>query len=508
MTISRMQQPRQMYGLGSLVKSIGKGVKTGIKGITDTIKENPMLSLAALNFAPMLFPGGKPIIGMGSGKFAGSLANIPKLGGITEALGLNVATGEKPTLGQIGKVFTFGALGGAALDALSAAGLDTDNPNEMPRDVETLKAYLADGYKQLNPDATPRQIDKFVEGQTKEYRAEGGRIGYEGGGPTKDQYGIMTLPESPSNPDSFNDDIDRVAQLIAQSSNLDKESQMNNKQIAYDRIEKIAEEMSYDGNIEGVRSNLISYLNDKVQEYTNMIRENRAMGGRMGYSDGTDFEKYLKGREEFDKKQNIEQLYKEYLENKRRLEVAEQKTMAANGGRMGYNQGTSEMGIMASAPDAMDERNQVMEAIAMKQFGKPLSELSDEEIIQIEMMIDEMVKTKDSQRNMAAFGGRMGYAMGSEENRGEQNAMAASLIEGIPLNKNPAGITELDLRETGGFIPPVGVKEKADDIPAMVSNNEFVMTADAVKGMGDGDVNKGAQRMYDMMKKLEGGGLV
>ena len=110
MTISRMQQPRQMYGLGSLVKSIGKGVKTGIKGITDTIKENPMLSLAALNFAPMLF-GKAPFIGMGSGKFAGSLANIPKLGGITEALGLNVAKGEKPTFGQFAKVFSIGALG-------------------------------------------------------------------------------------------------------------------------------------------------------------------------------------------------------------------------------------------------------------------------------------------------------------------------------------------------------------------------------------------------------------
>ena len=501
-----MQQPRQMYGLGSLVKSITKGVKTGIRGITDTVKENPMLALAALNFSPML-TGGNPFIGMGSGKFAGSLANIPKIGGITEALGLNVATGEKPTIGQIGKVFTLGALGTLALDALSASGADEEDLKNI-RDVETLETYLANGYKQLNPEALESEVDSFVKSQTKEYRAEGGRIGYEGGGPTKDQYGIMTLPESPSNPDSFNDDIDRVAQLVAQSSNLDKESQMNNKQIAYDRIEKIAEEMSYDGNIEGVRSNLISYFDDKVQEYMNMIRENKAMGGRMGYSDGTDFEKYLKGREEFDKKQNIEQLYKEYLENKRRLEVAEQKTMAANGGRMGYNQGTSEMGIMASAPDAMDERNQVMEAIAMKQFGKPLSELSDEEIIQIEMMIDEMVKTKDSQRNMAAFGGRMGYAMGSEENRGQQNAMAASLIEGIPLNQNPAGITELDLRETGGFIPPVGVKEKADDIPAMVSNNEFVMTADAVKGMGDGDVNKGAQRMYDMMKKLEGGGLV
>ena len=91
---------------------------------------------------------------------------------------------------------------------------------------------------------------------------------------------------------------------------------------------------------------------------------------------------------------------------------------------------------------------------------------------------------------------------------GEENAMQASGIMNLPLNENPAGVTELDLRETGGFIPPVGVKEKADDIPAMLSNNEFVFTADAVRGMGDGDVNKGAQRMYDMMKKLENGGRV
>ena len=90
----------------------------------------------------------------------------------------------------------------------------------------------------------------------------------------------------------------------------------------------------------------------------------------------------------------------------------------------------------------------------------------------------------------------------------EENAMQASGIMGLPLNQNPAGVTELDLRETGGFIPPVGVKEKADDIPAMLSNNEFVFTADAVRGMGNGDVNRGAQRMYAMMKKLEDGGRV
>jgi hypothetical protein len=101
-------------------------------------------------------------------------------------------------------------------------------------------------------------------------------------------------------------------------------------------------------------------------------------------------------------------------------------------------------------------------------------------------------------------GGRMQYAFGSPE----ENAMRASGIMNLPLNQNPAGVTELDLRDSGGFIPPVGVKEKADDIPAMLSNNEFVFTADAVRGMGNGDVNEGAQRMYDMMKKLENGGRV
>ena len=98
-------------------------------------------------------------------------------------------------------------------------------------------------------------------------------------------------------------------------------------------------------------------------------------------------------------------------------------------------------------------------------------------------------------------GGRVGYRSGDVVDQ-------ASGIMGLPKRVNKAGVKELDLRKSGGFIPPVGVKEKADDIPAMLSNNEFVFTADAVRGMGDGNVNKGAQRMYDMMKKLEEGGRV
>ena len=102
--------------------------------------------------------------------------------------------------------------------------------------------------------------------------------------------------------------------------------------------------------------------------------------------------------------------------------------------------------------------------------------------------------------------GRGGYAEGGDT--ASDNAMQAAGIEGLPVRQNPEGIMELDLRKTGGFIQPVGIKEKADDIPAMLSNNEFVFTADAVRGMGEGDVNKGAERMYSMMKNLERGGRV
>ena len=63
------------------------------------------------------------------------------------------------------------------------------------------------------------------------------------------------------------------------------------------------------------------------------------------------------------------------------------------------------------------------------------------------------------------------------------------------------GGNEMDYRG-GGFIP-MGSKERADDVPARLSKNEFVMTADAVRAAGGGSVNKGAQRMYDIMNRLE-----
>jgi hypothetical protein len=321
-----MQQPRQMYGLGSLVKSITKGVKGAVKGVADVAKSP--LGLAALATIPFGGPTaalGALKTGAGNFLFGTGLPTGPRGAANKGLFGMakDFFGGEK-TFGKTAAMFGLGSLGGSALAALEASGVE--DPGQI-RDVETLKIQLANGYKLLNPEAEEKEVDAFVEANTTEYRADGGRIGFDGGG------------------------------------------------------------------------------------YT--------------------FEQFLKDKQQVDEAMSMEQLRREY------------------------------------------ERQM------------------------------QMKKVRD-QRNMAANGGRIGYAMGSAE----ENAMQASGIMGLPLNENPAGVKELDLRETGGFIPPVGVKEKADDIPAMLSNNEFVFTADAVRGMGGGDVNKGAQRLYDQMKMLEKGGRV
>jgi len=139
-----------------------------------------------------------------------------------------------------------------------------------------------------------------------------------------------------------------------------------------------------------------------------------------------------------------------------------------------------------------------------------------------------------------AMGGRVGYADGSQPQISQQQvAMAITMLKkgadmdtissvtGIPPQMIQAvisklqqgiqqqapggiagyktgGIPEIDYREKGGYVPPIGKKERADDIPAMLSNNEFVFTANAVRNAGGGDVKHGAKKMYALMKKLEG----
>jgi hypothetical protein len=79
-----------------------------------------------------------------------------------------------------------------------------------------------------------------------------------------------------------------------------------------------------------------------------------------------------------------------------------------------------------------------------------------------------------------------------------------------PVAKNTMRLLDMngmekDYRADGGFVP-IGRMERADDVPARLSKNEFVFTADAVRNAGDGDIDKGAEVMYNMMKNLEAGG--
>jgi hypothetical protein len=128
---------------------------------------------------------------------------------------------------------------------------------------------------------------------------------------------------------------------------------------------------------------------------------------------------------------------------------------------------------LASAPDPMAERGDMLENMALKRYGKPFDNLP--EVLQIEL-IEDMNDFNEANVPMADGG-------------------SVPQTEAIPQGMQIDG-------RGGGFIP-MGAKEKHDDVPAMLAKNEFVMTSDAVKAAGGGSVNKGAQVMYDLMNSLE-----
>jgi len=131
---------------------------------------------------------------------------------------------------------------------------------------------------------------------------------------------------------------------------------------------------------------------------------------------------------------------------------------------------------------------------------------------------------KDYERDLAAYEAETGEAQTASDDARRTAIIAAmtagrhsqevidsvlsnlGLKDGGVVKMKDGGIMdlggkEMDLRG-GGFVP-IGKKERADDVPARLSKNEFVMTADAVRAAGGGDVNEGARRMYETMNRLE-----
>ena len=122
----------------------------------------------------------------------------------------------------------------------------------------------------------------------------------------------------------------------------------------------------------------------------------------------------------------------------------------------------------------------ILNDMAMQLFGRPLSQLNDREKDAIMSFIKPNAKKGGLMRQNLALGTRP--------------TVQESGLGGLPI--------EADMRYSGGFMP-YGAKEKADDVPARLSKNEFVFTADAVRAAGGGSVQKGAQKMYNTMKQLE-----
>ena len=255
--------------------------------------------------------------------------------------------------------------------------------------------------------------------------------------------------------------------------------------------------------------NQISDLLNRLMPQT----ENKANGGRIGYENGgssktppkfipMDLESVAKRL--FDT--NLDNLT--YNEKQTIYDYIEQnRNKKANGGRMGYANGSGpiplglvdykgtpwerKMGLFTNPDGSYPGENMPNPIQALPRPGQESIKEAIMSLPQIRsnpqmnamrrysqvrdprmMRLMQMLK-----RQPAAMGGIMNLKMG-----------------GMPV--------EMDLRAKGGFVP-IGKKERADDVPARLSKNEFVFTANAVRNAGNGDIREGAKRMYNLMHKLE-----
>ena len=158
-------------------------------------------------------------------------------------------------------------------------------------------------------------------------------------------------------------------------------------------------------------------------------------------------------------------------------EMIETYATAANGGRIGFN--------MGGGADYMPSNQAMNSLMSNKEMVTALIEQMQNQGLPQELIIQKITEMNQEQP-MMAMGGRI--------NRAEGGIM-------------DLGGMEKDYRAEGGFVP-IGREEKADDVPARLSVNEFVFTADAVRNAGGGDIDQGAEVMERVMKNLEQGGQI
>ena len=398
MAISRMQEPRQLYGLGSLVKKITRPIKKVLK--------SPIGKAAAIGLGGFALGGGFGPGGFAFNKIPGFLKAKNFMLGAPQDFGRSAGFLDKlKGLGTTKGILGIGA-GAGLLGGLLAKG-EEETEEEYQDRIVRLQPYLRQYYSNVGDTfgdqaLSPGEVEDFVTSQSIEYQGakDGGIIGYKNGGIT--------------------------------------------------------------------------------------------------------FKEYLEGRGKEQKRMKREKLLDDYKEFKRRQKVKEQRTMAEKGGII-----MADVDEMEVGPKGKEE---VMEESMMEDVRPSGLEKVASTLVDIATTLYKVATPMGMNYKMArAMYDRLPDIskqavddMGREMTGGDDEEMSETLI--MVEGKKDGGILnlggkEMDLR-SGGFVP-LGKKERADDVPARLSKNEFVFTADAVRAAGGGSVKKGAQKMYDTMKSLE-----
>ena len=221
-----------------------------------------------------------------------------------------------------------------------------------------------------------------------------------------------------------------------------------------------------------------------------------------------------------------------------------QNFYAADGGRAGYANGMlvdeddeeeyirsgagqsrrqqkTFLNMGGGAGEAQAEQMLMMEYVKYKNKG---GELSFEQFVQAVMQASQQPEGAGMEQPepvmMAADGGPVpdstvsGYTTPAGYNKFDYRsggvpvrvgAQEGGIMDAEASEMIDMGGMEKDFRNEGGFVA-MGGKERADDVPARLSKNEFVFTADAVRNAGGGDIDAGAEVMENLMNNLEQGG--
>ena len=313
----------------------------------------------------------------------------------------------------------------------------------------------------VDMDLTEAEYDELNKADKKEEYAgyltdffggkkDGGRIGLKFGSEPKDaEVGIMTIDVEAGDDEDEGDMDDLMAGITFSSAE---------KSYLFRRLGATggSSRSSSMPNLYRILNNPGAYPNDAaILKQIAIQGLNKKDGGRIGFSEGADLEQKLI---------DLADYYMERgLSESEAYETAAKELYKADGGRIGFKGGSGSSDRVAQL---MLERDFL------------LSKDEDVSFIDAELERDFGIKMK-------AEGGIMESKMPTGQ-----------------IRKNNAGVVERDYRDEGGFVP-VGIKERADDVPAMLSKNEFVMTADALRGIGNGSVEEGSKKLYNTMKQAE-----